>query len=285
MWGIPSLLGVLLLVAACGASPVPTATARPTVEEETPLFVPVPLETPTPEPIRTFPPGLNVDGLATVLRDVAQVADPERPNRQKENRKFGTMEAGARVVLGDRVTRRKVDYWQVMTVLGGLREDGQVGWIPEMTRGKANLEPYRPDCPTEFPLTPESFRGIGPGEAMTCFGNTELTLSGEVTCNRMTLDLIVGGASFLDGQRDCHLGAGDLGLHGSEVLELLEAPPADTFTGRFLVRGHFDDPEAQGCHTIPLGAPVPITPTEAPDPGAVLSCRQMFVVSNVISQD
>jgi hypothetical protein len=274
-----------LVLAACASTPVATRTPQPTVEEPTPVFIPEPLVTPTPEPLRTFLPGLNVDSMATVIRDVAQIADPDRPNRQKENRKFGTMEAGARVILLDRVTRRKVDYWQVMTVLGGLREDGQVGWIPEVTRGNQNLEPFVPECPTEFPLTSESLSAIGPGEAMTCFGNTELTLSGEVTCNHATLDLIVGGASFLDGRRECHLGDGDLSLHGNEIVELLEAPPVDTFTGRFLVRGHYDDPEAQGCHTIPLGAPPPTTPTEPPDPGAVLSCRQMFVVSNAISQD
>ena len=223
--------------------------------------------------------------MATVINEVDQIADPDHPNRQKENRKFGHLEAGARVYLVDKVRRMKVDFWQV-DVATGQRADGQLGWIPAESRTEPNIEAFIPDCPTEFPLTPESFRELEHNEDLMCFGNTELTLSGNVTCNRPIIEYAISGASWIDGQRSCFLGLeGDLYLYGDNIYSLLESPPVDSITGRYLVRGHFDDPEAQGCYSIPFGTPPSAFPGESPDPEAVMGCRQMFVVSTVIARD
>ena len=65
----------------------------------------------------------------------------------------------------------------------------------------------------------------------------------------------------------------------------LSLPPADTITGRYLVRGHFDDAEAQGCRVIPFGTDPVFVSADVGDPGSIMGCRQMFVVSTVISQN
>ena len=280
---IALLLSLLLVAVACGAaSPTPRPTF-PQGPEETPTTQPEPDSSPTQEPLPTAKSGLQLDGMATVVRDVDQIADPEHPNHQKENRKFQSLEAGTRVYLVNKMTRKKMNWWQVYD---GNGPEGLIGWIPQLSKEELNLQPYQPNCPTEFPLTPESFADLGMGEALTCFGNTELTLNGEVTCIRDAPgDFVVGGASFFDVEKRCSLGDGALGLFGRVAWDLLESPPADSVTGNYLVRGHFDDAEAQGCHVQPLGPPDGFDPAVAGDPGSIMDCRQLFVVSTVIRQD
>jgi len=276
------ILPLLLVTVACASTPTPTQTF-PQGPDETPTTQAEPDATPSQEPLPTPNSGLQVDGMATVVRDVDQVADPEHPNHQKENRKFQPLEAGTRVYLTDKLTRKKMTWWQVYD---GNGPDGLIGWIPQLSKQELNLEPYQPDCPTEFPLTPESFAELRMGEALACFGDTELTLTGEVTCVRDAPgDFVMGGASFFDVVRLCALGDSALGLYGNEIYELLEAPPVDSITGTYLVRGHFDDPEAQGCRVIPFGTDPVFTPTDHGDPGSIMNCRERFVVSTVISQD
>ena len=283
MWGIPGLVAILLVVAACAGTTPPTASPTfPQGPEGTPTVTPEPEASPTQQPLPTANPVLHVDGMATVVRDVDQIADPEHPNHQKDNRKFDPIEAGTQVYLVNKMTRKKMNYWQVYD---GPRQDGLIGWIPQLSNGDLNLEPYQPDCPTEFPLTSESFADLGEGEALSCFGNTELTLSGEVTCRRDAPgDFVIGGASFFDVERLCSLGDA-LGLHGNEIFELLEAPPADSVTGTYLVRGHFDDAESQGCRVIPFGTDPVFIPADEGDPGSIMRCRQMFIVGTVLGQD
>jgi hypothetical protein len=275
----------LFVVAACASIPAPSQTFPP-IPDESPTVVPAPEESPTGAPIPSSNPGLHVDGMATVVKKVDQIADPNHPNHQKDNRKFQPIEAGTRVYLVDKMTRKKMNYWQVYD---GPRQDGLIGWIPQLSKEDANLEPYQPNCPTEFPLTDESFAGLGAddGSVLVCFGDTELTLSGEVTCRRDAPgDFVIGGASFFDVERLCYFGQqSKVGLYGNEVFELLEAPRSDLIAGRYLVRGHFDDAEAQGCRVIPFGTDPVFTPSDEGDPGSILNCRQMFVVSTVISQN
>ena len=44
--------------------------------------------------------------------DVDQIADPEHPNHQKENRKFEPIEAGTQVYLVDKTKVKKMNFWQ-----------------------------------------------------------------------------------------------------------------------------------------------------------------------------
>jgi hypothetical protein len=277
------LLPLLVAVAACASIPGPTQTFPP-IPNDTPTFAAEPQVSPTAKPRPSINPGLHVDGMATVVRDVDQIADPEHPNHAKDNRKFEPLQAGTHVYLVNMLPRRKMNYWQVYD---GSRQDGLVGWIPQPSRGDLNIEPYQPECPDEFPLTADSFAdfGSGDGSLIACFGETELTLVGEVACDRSIAEYAVSGVSFLDADRSCYLGQRALHLYGNEIFELLEAPPVDSITGRYLVRGHFDDPEAQNCYSIEFGTPLSNSPGEPPEPGAVMACRQMFVVGNVISQN
>ena len=277
------LLPLLLVIVACSSTPSPSQTFPP-IPDDTPTFAVEPAVSPTAKASPSINPGLHVDGMATVVRDVDQIADPEHPNHAKENRKFEPLQVGTRVYLVNVLPRRKMNYWQVYD---GSRQDGLVGWIPQLSEGELNIEPYLPECPDEFPLTADSFADLGGGDGslVACFGETELTLVGEVACDRSIAEYAVSGVSFLDADRSCHLGADALHLYGNEIFELLEAPPVDSITGRYLVRGHFDDAEAQNCYSIEFGTPLSTSPGELPEPGAVMACRQMFVVSNVISQD
>jgi len=272
-----------ILSVACSNTPGPSQTFPP-IPDDTPTFAAQPAASPTANPRPTINPGLHVDGMATVVRDVDQIADPEHPNHAKDNREFEALQSGTRVYLVNMVPRRKMNYWQVYD---GSRQDGLVGWVPQLSGGDLNIEPYQPDCPDEFPLTAESFADLGRGDGslVTCFGETELTLVGDVSCDRSVAEYAVSGVSFLDDDRSCHLGADALHLYGNEIFELLEAPPVNSITGRYLVRGHFDDPEAHNCYSIEFGTPLSNAPGELPAPGAVTACRQMFVVSTVISQN
>jgi hypothetical protein len=172
-------------------------------------------------------------------------------------------------------------------VAAGNGIEGQLGWIPERDGEVATIEPIQPVCPAEFPLTSSSLSGLGQFEALTCFADNELTLIGTISCTRPAIEYAVSGASFIDGGRACDLDqVGEVHLYGEAVTSLLETPTrVDSFTARVLVRGHFDDPEAQSCYWIPFGTPPSGTPTEPPDPGAVIGCRQMFVVSTVTRVD
>lgn len=118
--------------------------------------------------------------------------------------------------------------------------------------------------------------------ALGCFGDATLTLEGTVRCTPLVRDGGPGGPSWLDPYSGCALDEA-LALYGRPVTALLEAggpPPPDPVSGRYLVRGHFDDPEARTCSMLPIGVSV-TSPIGPPDPEAVLACRQMFVVTDV----
>ncbi|MEX2547197.1 MAG: hypothetical protein WD830_05340 [Chloroflexota bacterium] len=279
---LPTLAAAITLI-GCG-SLTPTRTPPERTAEATEVPTPSADSSPTSSPTPSGELTLHVDGMATLNRKVDQIADPEHPNDFKDNRDFQPIGPGTRVFLTAQATRRNTIYWQVSA---GSRADGKLGWIPEVAGEEAVLEPFQPDCPTEFPLTPSSLSGLGRFEALTCFADSELTLIGTVTCTRPTIEYAVSGASFVDANRSCDMGeAGDVHLYGDAVTALLEAPtPVQSFTGRFLVRGHFDDPEAQFCYSIPFGTPPSTTPNQPPHPGAVVRCRQMFIVSTVTRMD
>jgi len=216
--------------------------------------------------------------MATVhLDDVPQVLDPVHPNHDRDvNEALGTLSAGEKVFLVNQMRVKGDSYWQVIRGPDGTT--GPVGWIPQLVSGELTLDPYRPDCPTTFPLGAADLDALGGLETVACFGNLELTLTGTVTCQRDELQDPVAGASFLDEHRHCSLD-GALPLVGRNVTGLLDSPtPVESVDGRFLIRGHFDDAESHGC--VVAGSS-----SALPDPGPVMTCRQMFVVSNATPLD
>jgi hypothetical protein len=229
-------------------------------------------------------PSLHIDGMATVhVDDIPQVVDPAHPNHDRDlNAELGSLSAGEHVFLVNQGRVKRDSYWQVVRASGGTA--GALGWIPQLIDDELTLDPFQPECPTAFPLSAADLVALGSLEALSCFGNSELTLSGTVSCSLGSADLIVWGASYLNGQRICSLDD-EFGLSGTPVTSLLDAPEAQpSIGGRYLVRGHFDHPDAQNCFSIPFGTS-PGTLTAPPEPPAVISCRQLFVVSTVTPLD
>jgi hypothetical protein len=217
--------------------------------------------------------------MATVTRASPQIADPARPNRKKENRRLPRLEDGTRVLLVETASHGSTTYWQVFSA--GWSH-GPLGWLPEERDGDAVLEPFQPECPASSSVTDADLAPLTSLERLTCFGDEEITLTGTVACTRMTSDFSVGGASFLDANRACDLGGHEgVRLYGDVITSLLETPPVESLVGQFVMTGQFDHPDARVCHTIPFGASAPNTPSRPPHPGAVTTCRQLFVVSAV----
>jgi hypothetical protein len=277
-------LAAFLVLACTGPSPTRVPPPIPTPEEtDTPR--PIFSATPSVSPTQAASPSLHVGGLATVLFDgISQVVDPAHPNHDRDlNSQLGILGAGEQLYLVDQVRQRRETYWQVARLPDTLGQS-LIGWIPEVDGARSNIEPFQPTCPTTFPLSAADLTSNGALTALSCFGQTELTLSGTVTCERGTADGVIGGAGFLDSNRFCALDD-QLGLLGGSVTSLLDTHTTpDSVMGRFLVRGHLDDPQAQNCTTIPFGTSLN-TAAGPPEPGPVLSCRQMFVVSTVTPLD
>lgn len=268
-----------VVAAACGVAPVPTRSPgrSPDLTPSISISFPTPSVRPTPTPN----PALHVDGMATVAIDgLRQVFDPAHPNRNRRiNAQLGTLDAGERVYLVATLVGKNGTAWQVYRE---TQRPGPLGWVTEANGPNANLAPLQPLCPTNFPLTAQEIQALGRIAVLSCFGQTELTLTGTINCDRPTIEWAVGGAAFLDAQRSCRLDE-QVELHGEAITSLLEAPTRVEFlSGRFLVRGHFDDPEAQNCAPVAFGTN---SPTGPPEPGTVMACRQMFVVSTATQLD
>lgn len=123
---------------------------------------------------------------------------------------------------------------------------------------------------------------MGSLAALKCFGDAMLTLEGTVRCTGLVRDGGPGGPSWLDPYAGCAMDEA-LALYGRPVTALLDdgaPPPPNPVSGRYRVRGHFDDPEAKTCSMLPIGVSV-ASPIGHPDPEAVMACRQMFVVTEV----
>lgn len=269
---------LLILILACGVAPVPTRSPGVSPGPTASILISVP--TPSVRPGPTPDPSLHVDGMATVAVAVAQVVDPAHPNHNRAlNARLGTIDAGERVFLVATLVGKKGTSWQVYRE---TQRAGPLGWVSEANGGNANLAPLQPLCPTNFPLTAQEIQALGRTAVLPCFGETELTLTGTVNCDRPTIEWAVGGAAFLDANRSCRLDE-QVELHGEAITSLLEAPTRVQFmSGRFLVRGHFDDPQAQSCAPVAFGTN---SPTGPPEPGTVMVCRQMFVVSSATRLD
>lgn len=127
-----------------------------------------------------------------------------------------------------------------------------------------------------------TLKTMGSLAALKCFGDATLTLEGTVRCTALVRDGGPGGPSWLDPYAGCAVDEA-LALYGRPVTALLDdgtPPPPNPVTGRYRVRGHFDDPEAKTCSMVPIGVSVS-SPIGPPDPEAVIACRQMFVVTEV----
>lgn len=266
--------GAIVLVAIDLAQqdrPTPTAS-RPSAS-----VVPVPT---------TFaPPSLRADGLATV--EPAGGLRVWRSPRLKESEALTpTLPSGAVVFLAGGPRRVDGSEWWEVQPDHVPRTSLPFGWVQATDNlGHPTLAPFVARCPaTDQPVDPGVIKALGTLQALSCFGGAEITLQGQVTCWVVIADFAVAGPSWLDSYSSCTLDDA-LALDGPKVTALLDLQtPRRTITGRYEVRGHFDDPEARTCSWIPFGTTV-TSPVGPPDPGAVVVCRQAFVVTEVTTLD
>lgn len=249
------------------ASTTPSPTLLPSPSQPPPTHTPVPI--------------LHVDGLATIAVDeLRRFVDPARPNKNSQlPRDYAPLRAGQLAFLVDgplRVADR--EYWQLS--LGPADPFGQLGWAPATDEsGAATLVPFEPTCPPVEGLGAAALNSLGGLQALVCFGGRELTLRGDVECNRATADGGIGGAYYFDSNRHCVLD-GVLTVYGDTVTAILgQDPLAPTVSGAYELRGHMDDHGARGCGLIPIGVSHDAPTT--PDPAAVMWCRQNVVVTGL----
>jgi hypothetical protein len=171
------------------------------------------------------------------------------------------------------------DWWEVQVEYKpGLSP--LFGWIHATDSAhQPTLVPFAPACPpADAPLDSRFMKDLGTLQALACFGPRELTVQGILSCHDAAVDPAVGGASWLPTNYDCSM-EGQFYLDGPVVSGLLAGVPGGV-VGRYEVRGHFDDPEASACSWIPFGTTL-LSPSGRADLGAVIACRQSFVVTAV----
>ena len=159
------------------------------------------------------------------------------------------------------------DWYQVMP-FDGIAPSG---WVAAAaTDGTPWLARASLACP-EPPLGGQAFLDLSSLGGLVCYGDREIQLVGDVTCENADVDRVVGGPEWLRSGAYCRL---DLGGETREIfdggIEGLGLPTR----GRARVTGHFDDPGAQTC--------VWAVEPPAPDPATVVvTCRAMFVATEL----
>ncbi len=262
----------------------PTPDSQPS--SPTPTLTVAPTPTPVPTPSYVPPPpadSLHVDGPAMVaVERLRQVVDPENPTAHpRQNRALDVLVNGEVVLLidGPRTIDGR-DFWQVYDGSSPLPFDDReeaLGWVPALRDGIATLAPFQPPCPATLPITATELQGLRDFTGFACFGSREIVLTGHVRCYWGHGDGVLG-APFFDSRRACTLDG--VYVNGQPIFDLLPAngPPRE-IEGSYVVRGQFDHPDSRRCTWIPFGTTP--SPSGAPDPGAVASCRRLFVVTAV----
>ena len=259
-----------VLLAAC-ATPQPSAIPSTVV----------PITAPTPS---VSPPALlRVDGLATVA-PANGLRVWRVPSTKKADRLEPPLAAGALVYVTDGPRMVSNAAWWAVEPDFGANPGARFGWVLERDANRIpNLVPTAVPCPAiGGPVLTTAVRTLGMLKTLACFGNHEIELQGWVSCSWAAIDAAVAGPSWLAANWMCDIDS-TVGLNGSAAGALLNGQSNPTIA-RYSVRGHFDDPEARLCFFIPFGTSIsgPVAP---PDPGAVVVCRQLFVVTSLTKLD
>ena len=145
------------------------------------------------------------------------------------------------------------------------------GWVAAAARdGTPWLAPAQLACP-EPPLDGPAVLALSSYGGLVCYGDREIQLIGDITCEFADVDRSMGGPDWLGYDRYCQF---DLGGQAMEFfdggIEGLGLPSRF----RAVVTGHYDDPQALAC-TWGIEGP-------APDPASVVvNCRAMFVATEL----
>ncbi|HSL34509.1 MAG TPA: hypothetical protein VK871_12715 [Candidatus Limnocylindrales bacterium] len=156
--------------------------------------------------------------------------------------------------------------WYLLTS-ATLAIDVPVGWSPIASPDGADwIAPAAVACPPS-PIPAETLAPLSLTDGLpACYGDAEITIEGNLVCSAEP-DRWATGPSWMAGGV-CHFD----GVDGPTPA--VYGIAADLATGRYEVRGRFDDPQARGCHE-------PGDDTDASRLGAVLHCRRGFVATSV----
>jgi hypothetical protein len=222
---------------------------------------------------------VRVDGLALIAQDDLTLwADPtdRTPGRRSD---YLQLEVGAEVLLvAGPQTVDGIDYWQLYPSTKDYTVP--LGWAAASQEdGTVNLDPFQPACPETEGVTAAQLGAMEPRERLSCYGDQELTLQGQLTCGFGIADGLLAGP-ILSSNVFCRVDDA-LSLHGpvSDGLDW-DHNQQPVFTGNYEVSGHFDDPGAQHCYQTPFGTSLEGS-RDPGDPGAIQDCRTFFVVTAV----
>jgi hypothetical protein len=242
-------------------------------------FAPAPMN--EPAACDAGPPAIHVDGRAKVTAGgVVGRADPATDAARLQPRL--PIDTLVYIIAGP-VRVDGLDWWQVFPRQFPY-ELWPLGWIPATRQdGSPTLEPARPAClPLGEPQSAHMLSAFSDPlhDNLACFGGQELAFEAVMDCTAALANPAVGGADWIG--LDCHAdGEASVAVSWSTAQVAFGSELGHQLvSGLFWVRGHYHDPQADNCFSVPLGT-VFTTPNQPPDIGAVVSCRQQFVLTDL----
>jgi hypothetical protein len=153
-------------------------------------------------------------------------------------------------------------HWYLLTP-AQIAVDVPTGWSPVSTpEGEPYLERRDRPCPAD-PIDTELLSALMLTNGLpACFGNAEITITGELRCTAES-DPFVKGAAWLDG-----------GMCRFETTPSVYGLDSNLAPTKYAVTGHFLDEQARGCQALD-GDATPVGRLEA-----VLHCRRAFVATS-----
>jgi hypothetical protein len=214
-----------------------------------------------------------VGGLAFLTRDSDLFPEPSTDATARETLDADTTRL---FVLEGPVEADGLVWWKVLPFGSGSHD---VGWIAAaaIQADEPAMLGYEPDCGAPaIDLTDAATFPLDTFEGLACFGDRDLTITGQLTCSSADTELPTGGPDWQSPDRSCTFDGADgtpiQAVYGQPVFQLVGADQQPV-TGRYTVTGHYDDPQASTCHGGREGDPT--------DEAIQVGCRALFVATAV----
>jgi len=242
--------------------------ASPPTTSASPATSPLPSPSAEPTPAVTTPPVdpvLDLDSFAVTLVDQLRVRS--QPTVAESSEKLEPLlPAGVRLfVIEESVAADGYAWYHVLPADPGYPS----GWVAAASRdGEPWIEAAPSECPS-LPIEPLEMDSLGVYGGLACFGDNEIQLMGEVSCETADVDLTIGGPSWLRGDQFCTFSGGV----GTRQIQDGGAglPGPGGLNG--IVTGHFADSQSTSC--------VWTVDPPAPDAAEITTtCRAMFVATD-----